>query len=390
MQVKCLIINSVCGIGSTGRICVDIAEELSKNGHEVKIVYGREPIPDRSRNYAIRIGTDFDVKMHGLKARCFDAAGFGSTEVTKKLIAWIKSYAPDIIHLHNIHGYYINIEILFDYLKNCGKKIIWTLHDCWSFTGHCPYFEFAGCNKWITGCGKCPQIKEYPRSYLDLSHKNWKRKEKIFSSVSNMILVTPSQWLAELVGKSYLSGYPVKVINNSVDTSIFKPTESNIKEENGLCDKKIILGVASEWNYRKGLNYMIDLAGKLGNEYAVVIIGVSEEQKRNLPSNVVGILRTANAQELVKWYSSAAVFVNPTLEDNYPTTNLESIACGTPVITFNSGGSPESARLYGAVVDKGDVDKICQLIRNADFTNKVESLTMESMVKKYLYLYEKT
>ena len=205
-----------------------------------------------------------------------------------------------------------------------------------------------------------------------------------------MILVTPSQWLAELVGKSYLSGYPVKVINNSVDTSIFKPTESNIKEENGLCDKKIILGVASEWNYRKGLNYMIDLAGKLGNEYAVVIIGVSEEQKRNLPSNVVGILRTANAQELVKWYSSAAVFVNPTLEDNYPTTNLESIACGTPVITFNSGGSPESARLYGAVVDKGDVDKICQLIRNADFTNKVESLTMESMVKKYLYLYEKT
>ena len=387
--MKCLIINSVCGAGSTGRICIDIAKELITHGYRVKIAYGRGNVADQYLNLAVRIGSDLDVKIHGLKARLFDGSGFGSRMATERFIEWVKDYDPDVIHLHNLHGYYINIDILFDYLKHCGKKIIWTLHDCWSFTGHCPYFEYVQCNKWINGCGNCPQIREYPKSYTDFSHKNWKKKERLFSDVPNIKLVTPSLWLADLVKKSFLGDYPIEVIHNTVDTNIFKHTDSKIKEEIGICNQKIVLGVASEWNYRKGLNYMIEIAEKLGDEYAVVIIGVSEEQKKALPSNIFGILRTSNVQELVKWYSSATVYVNPTLEDNYPTTNLESIACGTPVITFNSGGSPESARLFGGSVDKGDVDGICRLIRMNQFEKKTEGMATKSMAEKYVALYDK-
>lgn len=387
--MKYLLINSVCGIRSTGRICTDIADSLIELGHEVKIAYGRGNVPKKYEKYAIRINNDVDSMIHCIKSRLYDASGFGSKLATKKFINWIKKYDPDVINIHNIHGYYINVEILFDYLKKCGKPIIWTLHDCWSFTGHCPYFEYANCDKWESGCNKCPQIKEYPKSFIDLSKRNWKIKKNIFTNVPNMHLVTPSQWLADLVTKSFLKNYHVTVIHNNVDRNIFHFTENNLKIEYGIENKKVILGVAAEWNYRKGLVYMEELSKLLNNEYVVVVIGVSKEQKACLPKNMIGITHTSSAIELAKWYSVAEVYINPTLEDNYPTTNLESIACGTPVITFDAGGSKESACLFGKVVEKGDLNEVCRIIYNADYEkNKVKNSTL-GMVEQYLELFGK-
>ena len=205
--MKVLMINVVCGIRSTGRICTDLATALEAQGHEVKIAYGRENVPEQFQKYAVRIGTDLDVKLHGLRARLLDGAGFGSKRATKKFIEWVKEYDPDVIHLHNIHGYYINVEVLFKYLKSCSKKIIWTLHDCWAFTGHSAYCDAVQCDRWKTGCYECPQISEYPRSVVDRSKLNWKKKREMFTGIPNMILVTPSQWLAGLVKESFLNKY---------------------------------------------------------------------------------------------------------------------------------------------------------------------------------------
>lgn len=381
------MINTVCGIRSTGRICTDIARELITENHEIRIAYGRENVPEEYRRYAVRIGTDFGIKLHGLKARLFDGAGFGSVNATRKFIKWVEEYNPDVIHLHNIHGYYINIELLFQYLKRCGKKVIWTLHDCWSFTGHCTYFDCVDCNKWKTRCHSCPQHKEYPRSYVDFSKWNWEKKRNLFTNVPNMTIVTPSKWLAVLAKNSFLCNYPITVINNGIDTNIFRYLESDIKEKNGIFHKKVILGVAAIWDRRKGLNYMKSLADKLGNQFQVVVIGVSEEQKKELPPNILGILRTENVDELVKWYSAADIFVNPTLEDNYPTTNLEAIACNTPVVTFRTGGSVESANIYGVSVEKGDVDALHRAILKMEFIKKRNVPTVSDTVEQYIKLY---
>ena len=365
--MKILMINSVCGIRSTGRICTDLAAELEAHGYEVKIAYGREAVPAIFQKYAVRIGSDFDVKMHGLKARLFDECGFGSKDATEKLIKWVEEYNPDIIHLHNLHGYYINIEVLFDYLRVCGKKIIWTLHDCWPFTGHAAYCEGVGCNRWVDGCYDCPNRKDYPYSLTDQCERNWAKKKITFCDIPNLTIVTPSLWLASLTGRSFLTHYPIKVIYNEVDMTVFRPYQSDIKVRLGIEDKKIVLGVAALWTKRKGLCDFIKLSCILPKEYQIVLIGLSKCQIKSLPSNIVGIERTNSVQELIELYSAADIFINPTYEDNYPTTNLESIACGTPVITYDTGGSPESARYFGAVVSKGDVEAIARTIQNMSF-----------------------
>lgn len=381
------MINVVCGIRSTGRICTDIADALTAQGHEVKIAYGRETVPEKYQKYAVRIGSDFGVKLHGLRARLTDGAGFGSKADTKKFIEWVKEFDPDVIHLHNIHGYYINIEVLFDYLRTCGKKVIWTLHDCWAFTGHCTYFSYVQCDKWKYGCCDCLQTKDYPQSMIDMSKENWERKRRLFSDIPNMTLVTPSKWLHDLVKDSFLRDYPSLVINNGIDTTIFQPSLSDLREKYNLGDKRIVLGVAAIWNSRKGLNYIEKLSDML-NDYKFVIVGLTPKQKDDLAKSMVGICRTNSAKELAEWYSIASVYINPTLEDNYPTTNLEAIACGTPVITFDTGGSPESAAYYGATVAQEDVEAMGELIKEMNFKKTDFDVSIERMLRKYTELYE--
>lgn len=388
--MKVLFINSVCGIGSTGRICTDLAQQLEAEGHEVKIAYGRNgTVPEKFQKYAVRIGSDWDVRIHGIKARLFDAMGLGSREATQKFIKWVEEFNPDIIHLHNIHGYYINIEILFKYLKTCGKKIIWTLHDCWTFTGHCAYFDFYGCNKWISGCkGICACKKDYPATLLlSRAEENYQIKKSLFTGINNLTIVTPSQWLASLVKKSFLSEYNVKVIHNGVNTDIFKPTPSEIKSIYSIGNKKIILGVASIWDRRKGLETFIELSKQIEDNYKIILIGLNKEQIKKLPNTIIGIERTNNTKELAEFYSAADVFLNPTLEDNYPTTNIEAIACGTPVISFDTGGSGESAVFYGSVVKKGDITAIIQEIKRNEFKKQECYIDYRLSVKKYCELY---
>ncbi len=385
--MKVLMINVVCGIRSTGRICTDLATALEAQGHEVKIAYGREEVPEQFRKYAVRIGSDLDVKLHGLKARLFDGCGFGSRRATERFIKWVKEYDPDVIHLHNIHGYYINVEVLFKYLKTCGKKIIWTLHDCWAFTGHCAYFDYAGCDKWRTGCDNCPCKGDYPACQgISRAKRNYNQKRSLFTGIPNMMIITPSYWLAGLVKDSYLKDYPVRTIHNGVDTSEFKHTGSDIKHRFGIENKKVVLGVAAIWDKRKGLEYMVQLSGLLGDEYRVVVIGVTEEQKEKLPESMIGILRTNSVKELVEWYSAADVYVNPTLEDNYPTTNIEAVACGTPVITFNTGGSVESVPTCN-VVEKGDIGKVAKIIKVKKYQLGAAVTDKDAQLKEYLELY---
>ena len=343
--MRILLVNAVCGVTSTGRICTDLAKYLEENGHEVKIAYGRDDKGhiDACERFGVRIGTNLDVKIHGMRTRLLDQHGFGSRRATAQFLKWVDSYAPDIIHLHNLHGYYINIELLFRYIKEKNIPVVWTLHDCWAMTGHCTHFIVCGCSKWKTGCNHCPQKHEYPASNcFDRSESNYRRKKAAFTGVEKMVITTPSEWLKSMVKQSYLQEYEVEVINNGIDTSVFKPTASDLRQRYGLEGQKIALGVSNGWDTNKGLCYLERMAKELPQGWKVVIVGLSAEQVERLPGNMIGIQRTSSPQELAAWYTAADVFVNPTLEDTYPTTNLEAQACGTPVVSFDSGGTPET------------------------------------------------
>lgn len=394
--MKVLMINVVCGIRSTGRICTDLATALEKQGHQVKIAYGRENVPEQFQKYAVRIGNDLDVKLHGVKARLLDGAGFGSKAVTEKFIEWVKKYDPDVIHLHNLHGYYINVEVLFKYLKTCGKRIIWTLHDCWAFTGHTAYCDIVNCKRWMKGCYDCPLLKKYPASLIDRSKQNWKKKKKVFTSLSNMTIITPSKWLGILVKNSFLRKYPVRVINNGIDISQFYPVKSDFRQKNGLENKFVVLGVATSWNELKGYSDYLKLANILGNDYRIVLVGLTKEQIENLPENIIGIERTANVRELTEIYTMADLFLNLSYCENYPTVNIEAMACGTPVLTYNTGGSPEIIEKYGGiVVEQGEVYVVADKCRN--LKNGIEEIKNNfvleendnfTVIKKYLRLYD--
>lgn len=393
--MRVLLINSVCGIRSTGRICTDLAKQFEKNGHEVKIAYGRvEEVPEQFQKYAVKIGNNLDLKFHALRTRILDEHGFASKKATKEFLKWANQYDPDLLWLHNIHGYYVNVEMLFEWIKSRPQmQVKWTLHDCWAFTGHCSHFTAVGCEQWKEQCVQCCQKNEYPTSKLkDNCRENYVRKKKAFTGVSHLTLITPSKWLATLTRESFLNEYPVEVHYNTVDRTVFKPTISDFRMKYGLENKKIVLGVASTWTERKGIYDIIQLSQMLSSEYVIVLVGISEDTingyrlkcsryvhskvndmehliYRNekgivIPQNV-GILykeitgndyeiffgdkssvicipRTNDTKTLAQIYTAADVFVNPTYEDNYPTVNLEAIACGTQVITYNTGGCNET------------------------------------------------
>lgn len=363
--MRIMQINSVCGYGSTGKIATDLYEILEENGHECLIAYGRGNAPKGIKS--IKIGSTFDEYVHVAKTRLLDKHGFASTNATKEFIKKAKEYDPDVIHLHNIHGYYINIELLFNYLKEANKPVVWTLHDCWAFTGHCAYFDRVGCDKWKTGCYDCPQKNEYPKSILvDNSKYNFKRKKELFSDIKNLTIVTPSKWLANLVEESYLQEYNIKIINNGIDLNLFSPKDKSIfRKKYTLEDKFLILGVASVWDERKGLEHFLELSKLIDNDSRVILVGIDDKQLKSLPKNIIGIKRTNSIEELAEIYSAADIFVNPTLEDNFPTTNLEALACGTPVISFNTGGSIESIdNSCGIIVKENSTDSLLESIKN--------------------------
>lgn len=364
--MKVLLINEECGTGSTGRICAELAVALEKDGNTVRIAYGRnaDNVPYQYQKYAVRIGTELDLKMHGVITRMFDATGFGSIKATRSFVRWVKEFDPDVIHLHNLHGYYINIEILFNYIKKFNKPVIWTLHDVWPFTGHSAYCDAVGCEKWIKGCGNCPQMRVYPKAYIDRSKVNWEKKKEIFCGVNQMTIVTPSDWLATQVKKSFLQAYPITVIHNGIDITRFHRVAPLDGKAWGAEGKKILLSVATVWNNLKGFDDFIQLAGFLDERYCIILVGnMTEKQRKKLPTGIINIPKTSSIEEMVQLYSTADLYVNLTYCDTYPTVNLEATACGIPVVTYAVGGSVESAEKYGGVaVKRGDIKMIAKLI----------------------------
>ena len=385
--MKVIQINCDCGCYSTGKIVSDLSKELIKNGHDSLACYGRDFKETGIPSY--KIGSKIGVLLHAFLSRIFDSCGLHSKHATRKLIKKIADFSPDIIHLHNLHGYYINYPMLFNFLKKYNKPVVWTLHDCWAFTGHCSYFTFKRCSKWKSLCSRCPQKKNYPKSIcFDNSRSNYLLKKQLFSSLQNLTLVTPSNWLSGLVSQSFLKDKKIVCIRNGIDTSLFKKNEGMVQYQYNLQNKKIILGVASLWDKRKGFSDMISLSSILSSEYVLVLIGVSKKQMKHLPPNVLALPKTSNMNELIEWYSAAYCLVNPTYEDNYPTVNLEAQACGTPVITYKTGGSSESC-VDEQVIECGNVCGLKSAIENLELQiNKNLICDTKVMLKNYLSVYE--
>lgn len=404
---KLLQINPVVRIStSTGRIMQEIGELAMQNGWESYIAYGfgrdgHKPCSSQ----LIPVGNTWDVRWHGVMTRLFDRHGLASKRATRQFVEQIKQIDPDIIHIHNIHGYFLNYQILFDYLASCGKPVIWTVHDCWLYTGHCYYYSYEQCNRWERHCKQCPQRQKFPASYLyDRSATNFDDKRKAFTSIAKTLfrIVPVSNWIRKEMSRSFLKDYDFQVIHNGIDTSVFQPRPVEaVKQKYGLTDKRhILLGVASIWSDEKGLSDFISLAERISEEEIIVLVGVDDRLKKRLPETVRAISRTENIEQLSELYSAATAFINPTWQDNYPTVNMEAIACGTPVITYRTGGSIETITPdTGRVVEQGDVAGLLHAVRDIEqigkayFTPLCRNFALANFRKEeryadYLRLYE--
>lgn len=393
--MKIVQINATCGKGSTGKICVGISQMLTQNQIENYILYcsGTSDYP-----LGIKCSDDRYIKVQAIKSHLLGNYGFNSNRSTQKMIAELERIQPDIVHLHNIHGHDCNLAILFRYFKEKHIKLIWTFHDCWAFTAYCPHFTMAKCDKWRTNCHDCPQRKEFSWIF-DRSTELYQKKEELFSGL-DLAIVAPSQWLADLVKQSFLKDYPVTVINNGIDLSVFKPAPSDFRQKYGIPSEKfILLGVAFDWGIRKGLDVFIELAKRLSQEqYQIVLVGTNDKIDRQLPDNIISIHRTQDQRELAEIYTAADLFVNPTREEAFGLVNLEALACGTSGITFNSGGSPECYNsIGGSVVECDDIDSLeKEIIRictkkpytKEDCTKYAQNFSEIIMYKEYIEQYE--
>lgn len=515
--MRILMINVVCGIRSTGRICTDLAKALQAKGHTVQIAYGRETVPDAAKPYAVRIGADTDVKLHAVRARLTDGCGYGSKRATERFLDWVRDYDPDVIHLHNLHGYYLNLPLLFGYLRTCGKKILWTLHDCWAFTGHSAFCDAVSCERWADGCHDCPKVREYPASLIDRSAQNWQDRKRMFTGIPNLRIVTPSEWMAKVAQRSFFGAYPITVIRSGIDLRKFYPSRNDTKEsfripkqlllfaaadwtedvlqsalpflqrlnddrtalfyglsetqrqqlpcnarameptasskelemlchaadgavlfgtpeamlsdalrdaktpivatpedanklplcapdnadaagfwatrkEFGLLGKRVLLGVQSDWGGTiKGLPDLMKLRGALDDRTEMIVVGVSERERDALPPNMIGLLRTDRVETLRRLYAAVDWYVNPTYVDTLSMTNLEAVACGTPVATYRTGGSPESAMGTGPVFPKGDIDAMTRFFCKTEYASASvppASVDGTRATEAYLRLYE--
>ena len=347
--MKYLFINVTAGFGSTGRIVAETCRDLMAEGHQCLIGYGRKEVncPDIP---TLRIGGELDKKINAGMSRLLDNCGFGLRKPTEEFLKKVKEYDPDVIWLHNIHGYYIHVGLLAEYLKTCGKKILWTLHDCWTMTGHCAYFDYAGCDRYQTGCHDCPEKRQYPASLLlDRSRKNYALKKKLFTGIPDLTLIVPSHWLEKRVKSGFMGCYPVEVRYNTVDREIFKPTEGNFRENHHLEQKIILLGVASVWDRRKGLEDFLSLSGMLDDRFQIVLVGLNPEQIQSLPSGILGLPRTRSAEELAEIYTAADYYLNPGVEETFGMTVLEAQCCGTTPIVYEGTACAEVAEKFGGI-----------------------------------------
>lgn len=383
---KLLIINVTANSGSTGRIAEEIGQTAISNGYDTYFAYGR--LARESKCKLIKIGKKLNVRLHGIESRLFDNHGFSSRIATKRFIKEIEKIKPDIINIHNLHGYYINVKILFEYLNKTNIPIVWTFHDCWPFTGHCSYFDRYNCTKWKTECHSCPNKHGYPSSLLlSRAKRNFNKKRKLFSNYKKTTIVTPSNWLSDITKQSFFKGKNIVTINNGTDLTTFKIVNGNKRHSLNLQNKKIVLGVASIWDKRKGFDDFIRLNELLSDDYKIILVGLNKKQIESLPENIIGIERTESVHELAELYSMADVFVNPTYSDNFPTTNIEALACGTPVITYKTGGSPEAIdEMTGIVVEQGNINKLKEAIESVA---KDKAMYTERCRERAVNLYNK-
>lgn len=373
--MKVVQLNVTCGAGSTGKICLAVSGLLNERGVENYILFTEG---ESGYQYGIKYADKYEIKLEALKSRIFGNYGFNSKALTKKLITKLEEIKPDIVHLHNLHGHGCNLEMLFNYFREKNIKLFWTFHDCWAFTGYCPHFDMSGCDKWQTGCDLCPQKASYS-FFSDKSDKLYSKKKELFYDL-DMTIITPSEWLKALVKKSFLKDYRVRVINNGIDLNVFKPRESDFRKKYGLEGKFLILGVAFNWDERKGIDVFSNLSHTLPYDCAVVLVGKNKNTENLLYDNVTLIDRTENQKQLAEIYSACDLFVNTTREDTFPTVNIEALACGTPVLTFDTGGSAEIIdSTCGMSVRKNDTDSLVQAIM---YIKENRPFTKEACLKK--------
>lgn len=385
--MRVLQLNNVYGFGSTGKIVGQIHDYLLNKGIESYVIYSRKEPKNVNMKNVYRYYSGIGCAVDAMFSVCFDTHGLHSRFNTQKIIDKIIEIDPDIIHMHVIHGFYLNYPMLFKYLKDCGKKIVWTLHDCWQYTGYCAYYDYNECFDWKNNkCANCKYRNTYPYRILSHAKKNYEIKENCYKDV-DMTLVSCSKWLDSEVAKSMLKDKQHIVINNSVDLSKFYYEVSDIKKQYGVEDKKIVLAVANVWTIQKGLKEYNKLADMLSDDYRIVLIGLNDKQLSTINKKIVGIKRV-DIDELRRWYSAASVYVNCTLEDNYPTVNLEAKACGLPIISYRTGGSTEMVDDNGFVVDRYDLDRVVELLENQKFVRSVVKSDY-NMNSEYLKLYSK-
>lgn len=390
-----LQINTVGNSGSTGRIAEQIGIEAIRSGWESYIACAIRI--SQSRSNIIRVGSQWHRYPNVLWTRIFDSDSPLAKISTLKLIGDIKKISPDIIHLHNLHGYYLHAPTLLRFLGEYDRPVVWTLHDFWPFTGHCAYFDFCGCDRWKSACRNCPQKKAYPASWVfDRSAKNHIEKISLISKIKNLTLVPVSEWAKSIAAESKVKFKNIQTIRNGINLDAFYPSA---KPRTGIPNN--ILFAANKWEPRKGLHFIPKIAELLGGSYTFTVIGVDDRQKKHLEKNGISALkRTANAEELRDIYSQAAVFANPTLEETLSLVNMEAIACGTPVVTFASGGTPETVpnERVGAVVNRGDIGEMAAQIRKFAALDKSETAKIcrqtaldnfdaKTAFKKYIELY---
>ncbi len=348
-----LQIDVALNVGSTGRIVHEIGDAILKEGWMSHAAFGRYSAPSTST--AHKIGTNADHAAHLLLTRLFDLHGKGSLGATKRLRALLADLKPDVVHLHQVHGYYLHLRELMQLLEEYGKPVLWTFHDAWQLTGHCCYFDRFDCQKWQTSCGSCPMTRYYPQSWgIDNSASNHREKKSTIGALSNLTVVPVSYWLGDMVKQSYLSQKQMEVIQNGVDLEQFFIEKADQATPADV-DKTTYLGVAGVWADHKGLSDFVQMSELLRDDEQIVLIGLAEKQLNGLPANIKALPAQGSISALRHWYNRATVFLNPSKSESFGLVTAEALACGTPAVVYNTTACPELVDdKTGRVAVKGD------------------------------------